>query len=67
MPKNQYSPEEKLKIVIETLKEERLVTEIASEYGIHSSVIHRWKRELLESAERVFAASKSAKDAAKEK
>ena len=30
-------------------------------------MIHRWKRELLESADRVFAASKSAKAAAKEK
>jgi len=30
-------------------------------------VIHRWKKELLESAGRVFAASKNAKDAAKEK
>ena len=30
-----------------------MVTEIASEYGIHSSVIQRWKRELLESADRL--------------
>jgi len=67
MPKNQYSPEEKLKIVLEALKEERLITDIASEYGLHPSVIHRWKKELLESADRVFAASKNAKDAAKEK
>jgi transposase-like protein len=63
MPKNQYSSEEKLKIVIEALKEERLITDIASEYGVHHSVIQRWKKELLESAERVFAASKNTKDA----
>ena len=67
MPKKQYSPEEKLKIVLEALKEERLITDIASEYGIHPSVIHRWKKELLESAEKVFAASKTTKAAAKEK
>ncbi len=67
MPKNQYSPEEKLKIVIETLKEERMITDIASDYGIHPSVIHRWKKELIENADKVFAASKSAKTAAKEK
>ncbi len=35
MPKRQHSPEEKLQIVIEALKEERLITEIAAEYGIH--------------------------------
>jgi len=67
MPKNQYSPEEKLKIVLEALKEERLITDIASDYGIHPSVIHRWKKELLGSADKVFAASKNAKAAAKEK
>ncbi|UNC91147.1 IS3 family transposase [Candidatus Contubernalis alkalaceticus] len=67
MPKNQYSPEEKLKIVLEALKEERLVTDIASDYDIHPSVIHRWKKELLENPDRVFAASKNAKAAAKEK
>jgi len=64
MPKNQYSPEEKLKIVLEALKEERLITDIALEYGLHPSVIHRWKKELLESAGRVFASLKNAKDAA---
>ena len=67
MPRKQYTPGEKMKIVLEALKEERLITDIASDYGIHSGVIHRWKRELLESADRVFAASKSAKAAAKEK
>lgn len=67
MPRKQYSPEEKLKIVLEALKEERLISDIASDYGIHSGVIHRWKRELLESADRVFAVSKNAKAAAKEK
>ena len=67
MPRRQYSPEEKLKIVLEVLKEERLIQDIASEYGIHSTVIHRWKKELLGSADRVFAASKNAKDIAKEK
>ena len=34
VPKKQYSPEEKLKIVLEALKEERLITDIASDYGI---------------------------------
>ncbi len=67
MPKRQYSPEEKLQIVIEALKEERLITEIAAEYGIHHSVIHRWKKELLGSADRVYNPSKKSKEAAKEK
>ena len=33
MPRKQYTPEEKLKIVLEALKEERLIADIASDYG----------------------------------
>lgn len=65
MPKKQWSPEQKLQIVLESLKEERLISDIASEHEVHSSVIHRWKKELLDSAPRVFAASKEAKIAEK--
>ena len=57
MPTSQYSPEEKLKIAIEVLKEERLIADIASEYELPPSVIQRWEKELLESAEKVFTAS----------
>ena len=53
--------------MIEALKEGRLITEIAGDYGIHHSVIHRWKKELLGSADGVFNPSKSAKEATKEK
>jgi len=66
MPTSQYSPEEKLKIVIEVLKEERLIADIASEYELTPSVIQRWAKELLESAEKVFNASNNVKDVAKE-
>jgi len=56
-----------LQIVLETFKEERHIGQIASEYGEHVSVIHRWNKELLEGADKVFATSKSAKAAAQEK
>ena len=67
MLKKQWSPEQKLQIVLETLKEERHIGEIASEYGVHVSAIHGWKKELSESADKVYATSKSAKAAAQEK
>ncbi len=54
MQKKQWSPEQKLQIVLEALKEERHIGEIASEYGVHVSVIHRWKKELLEGAESIL-------------
>ena len=67
MPKKQWSPEQKLQIVLEALKEERHIAEIASEYGVHYSAIHRWKKELLDGADKVFATAKNVKDAAKDK
>ena len=67
MPRKQYSPDQKLKIVVEALKEERLMSNIASEYGVHPNVIHRWKKELLEGADKIFNISKDSKAADKEK
>jgi len=48
-------------------EEERHITDIASEYGVHHSAIHRWKKELLESSGKIFNSSKQEKDGAKEK
>ena len=67
MPRKQYSPDHKLKIVLEVIKEERLMSDIASEYGVHPNVIHRWKKELLEGANKIFNISKDSKVADREK
>jgi len=67
VPKKQFSPEQKLQIVLEALKDERHIGDIASEYGVHYSAIHRWKKELLDGADKVYATSKNAKAVAKEK
>jgi transposase len=67
MPRKQYSSDQKLKIVLEALKEERLMSDIASEYGVHPNVIHRWKKELLEGADKIFNTSKDSRTAGKEK
>lgn len=67
MQRKQWSPEQKLQIVTETMKKERHIGEIASEYGVHVSAIHRWRKKLIGSAEKIFAATKSDKAAAREK
>jgi len=67
MAKKVISPEMKLKIVLEVLKEERHVGEIAAKYEVHTSAIHRWKQELLEGADRVYASTKADKKAAQAK
>jgi putative transposase len=56
MPKrNQFSPNKKAQIVLEILKEEQSITQIASEYGIHPNVLYRWKKQALENFSRLFA------------
>ena len=67
MPKKNISPEQKLMMVLEAVKEERHIAEIAADYGVHQSAIHRWKKELLSGADKVYATNKNAKAAAKEK
>jgi len=42
--RKQYSPEFKSKIVLEILKEEKTLSQISSEYGIHTTQLKNWKK-----------------------
>ncbi|PHJ39941.1 hypothetical protein P378_00025 [Desulforamulus profundi] len=39
-----YSGEFKAKVVLEILKEEKTISQIASEYGIHPNQLLKWKK-----------------------
>nr|WP_245513710.1 IS3 family transposase [Antarcticimicrobium luteum] len=52
--RNQYAPEFKAKVALEALKGEQTVAELASRFGVHPTMIHTWKRALLEGASGVF-------------
>jgi len=58
MKKKSYSPEYKAKIVIEALREENHISEIAQREGISRTQLQNWKREFLENAALVFSQSK---------
>jgi putative transposase len=53
--RNQYSGEFKAKVVLEVLKGQRTVNEIASRFGVHPVQIFQWKKQALEELPRVFA------------
>lgn len=52
--RKQHSPEFKAKVALEALKGEQTVSELASRFGVHPTMIHTWKRALLEGASGVF-------------
>lgn len=55
MKRNQYTPEFKAKVVLELLREEKTLSQIATDYGVHPNLLSRWKTEFLEKMPTVFA------------
>jgi transposase len=58
--RNQYSSQFKAKVAIEAIKGEKTIAEIASQYSVHPTMIHGWKRHLLEGMSEVFERGSSA-------
>lgn len=52
--KKRYTAQQKAQIVLEMLKEERPITQIASEYGIHPNQLYKWKAQALEGLPKLF-------------
>jgi transposase len=52
--RKQYNPEYKAKVALEALKGERTVAELSSRFGVHPTMIHQWKKALLEGVSGVF-------------
>lgn len=50
-----FTLEEKAKIVIEVMREEKTLNEIAAEHEIHPNQLNRWKAEFLSNAGRAFS------------
>ena len=52
--RKQHSPEFKAKVALEAVKGEETVSELASRFGVHPTMIHQWKRALLDGASGIF-------------
>ena len=55
MPKRKhFSASQEAQIALEILKEEKPVSQIASENGVHPNVLYRWKKQALENLPKLF-------------
>ena len=52
--RKKHSKQEKAKIVLELLREEKTLNQIASEYGVHPSQLSQWKKTALEGLPDLF-------------
>ena len=52
--RKQYTAKQKAQIVLEILKEERPIAQIASQYGIHPNQLYKWKAQALEGLPGIF-------------
>jgi len=52
--RKQYSPQFKAKVALEAVRGEKTISELASQYDVHPTMINNWKRQLLDEASRLF-------------
>ena len=57
--RKKFSGKFKAKVAMEAIKGQRTINELSQEFGVHPSQIGIWKKQLLESAPALFAASPS--------
>lgn len=52
--RKRYEAAFKARVALAALRDDRTLSELASEYGVHSNLISQWKRRLLSNITRVF-------------
>lgn len=54
MVRKHYSPAQKAAIVLELLKEEETLSQIAPRHGIHPKVLRKWKTQAMDGLPKLF-------------
>lgn len=56
-----YSAETKARAVLELLREEKSLTQVAAEYGVHPNQLRRWRQTAIEQLPELFAGDSAAR------
>ena len=57
-----HSPAFKAKVALETLRGEKTLSELSSQYGVHANQISTWKKQLLKASPDIFTGKISVSD-----
>jgi putative transposase len=55
-PRKSYSPAVKAKAVLELLRDDKPLVQVAAEYGVHPNQLRRWKQTVIEQLPELFSA-----------
>ena len=64
--RRKLSPAFKAKVAVEALREQKTIPQIASQNGIHSSQVQKWKKDLKDGILEIFTNGKRRQDTAKD-
>ncbi len=59
--RRKFTDATKFKIVIEAIKGQKQISEIASEYGVHPNQVTNWKKQFMDNGSSVFSTKKDNK------
>ena len=62
--RKQYSAEYKFEVALAAVRNDKTVSQLASEYGVHPTQIHEWKRQLMKEGSQVFGQRTTGDEAA---
>jgi len=64
--KKNFGKEFRAKVALETLRGEKTLAELSSEYGVHANVIGQWKKLLLKNASELFEGKREKRNKVKD-
>jgi len=60
--RRKFSASFKTKVVLESLKEQKSIREIASQFEVHPNQISKWKQQFLSNSEKAFEGTSTTKN-----
>jgi transposase len=57
-----YSASFKAKVALEAVRKEKTISQLSSEYGVHSNQINQWRKRLLEEVPDIFSQKRKNKE-----